>query len=91
MPVPRLCNKIPSITESVESQLPIEHSNGKFVVEEELEVGQWGLNVWLEDFLCAVVQWYMECDSYSSCDKIRCQETERHNLSHCLDLLPSND
>jgi hypothetical protein len=22
---------------------------------------------WFEDFLCAVVQWYLECDRYSSC------------------------
>jgi hypothetical protein len=31
--------------EAVESQLPVGRSHGKFVVEEELEVGQWGLNV----------------------------------------------
>jgi hypothetical protein len=35
-------------------------SLGKFVVE-ELEVCLWGFNVWLEDFMCAVVQWYWEC------------------------------
>jgi hypothetical protein len=29
---------------------------GKFVVEEELEVDQWRLSVWFEDFMCAVVQ-----------------------------------
>jgi hypothetical protein len=26
-------------------------SHGKFVVEEELEVGLWRLNVWFEDFI----------------------------------------
>jgi hypothetical protein len=26
----------------------------KFVVEEELEVGLWRLNVWLEDFMCNI-------------------------------------
>jgi hypothetical protein len=34
---------------------------------------------WREDFMCAAVQWYMECviqwDYYSSYIKIRCQET----------------
>jgi hypothetical protein len=33
-------------------------------------------HMWFEDFMCALVQWYLECDSYSSCvQKIRCQET----------------
>jgi hypothetical protein len=36
--VPRLYNEIPRITEAVEGQLPVGHSHGKFVVEEELEV-----------------------------------------------------
>jgi hypothetical protein len=40
----------------------------------------WRLNVWIEDFMCAVVQWYLEWDSYSSCVKIRCQETDRENF-----------
>jgi hypothetical protein len=25
--------------------------HGKFIVEEEIEVGLWKLNVWLEDFI----------------------------------------
>jgi hypothetical protein len=65
-----------------------------FVVEEELEVGQWGLYVWSENFMCAVMQLYLECESDSSSVKIRCQETDRETLqknTHCLDLLPSND
>jgi hypothetical protein len=33
------------------------------------------------DFVCAVVQSYLECDSYSSCVKIRCQETDRENFT----------
>jgi hypothetical protein len=70
-------------------QFSVGHSHGKFVVE-ELEVGQWWLNVWFADFMCAVVQWYLECDSYSSCVKIRCQETLQRK-SHCWDLWPSND
>jgi hypothetical protein len=28
--------------------------------------------VWFEGFMYAVVQWYLECDSYSSCVKINC-------------------
>jgi hypothetical protein len=41
----------------------------------------WKLKVrlWREDFMCAVLQSYLECviqwDYYSSCVKIRCQET----------------
>jgi hypothetical protein len=50
-------------------------------VEEELEVSQWGLNVWFGDFMRAVVQWYLECDSYSSCVKIRCQEMNSENFT----------
>jgi hypothetical protein len=53
----------------------------KFLVEEELEVGLWRLNVWFEDFMCTVVQWYLECDGYSSRVKIRCQETYRNNFA----------
>jgi hypothetical protein len=34
-------------------------------VEEELEADPWRLNVWFED-LMYVVQWYPECDWYSS-------------------------
>jgi hypothetical protein len=36
--VPRLYKEISKITEVVESQLPVGHSHGKFMVEEELEV-----------------------------------------------------
>jgi hypothetical protein len=59
-------------------QFSVGDSHGKFVVEEELhvEVSLWRFSVWFEDFMCAVVQWYLECDSYSSCVKIRCQETD---------------
>jgi hypothetical protein len=38
----------------------VEVSQGKFVVEEELKVWLWRLNVWFEDSMCAVVQWYWE-------------------------------
>jgi hypothetical protein len=45
-----------------------------------LQVRSWrrirSRRVWSEDFICAVVQRYLECDSYSSCVKIRCQETD---------------
>jgi hypothetical protein len=37
--------------------------------------------VWFEDFMCAVVKWYLECDSHSSCVKIHCQETDRENFA----------
>jgi hypothetical protein len=63
------------------SQFSVGDSHGKFVVEEELEVSLWKLNVWFEDFMCAVVQWYLECDSYSFYVKIRCQETDRENFA----------
>jgi hypothetical protein len=63
------------------SQFSVGDSQGKFVVEEELEVGLWRLNVLFEGFVCAVVQWYLECDSYSSSVKIRCQETDRENFA----------
>jgi hypothetical protein len=33
------------------NQFSVGDSNGKFVVEEELEVGLWSLNVWWEDFI----------------------------------------
>jgi hypothetical protein len=58
-----------------------EVSHWKFVVEEELETGLWRLDVWFEDFMCVVVQWYLECDSYGSSIKIRCQETESENTA----------
>jgi hypothetical protein len=58
------------------SEVSVGDSHGKFVVEEELEVDLLRFNLWIEDFMCAVVQWYLECDSYSSCVKIRCQEGE---------------
>jgi hypothetical protein len=35
------------------------------------EVGLWRLKVWFEVFICTVVQWYLECDGYSYCVKIR--------------------
>jgi hypothetical protein len=37
------------------SQLSVGDSHGKFVVEEELEVGLCRLNMWFEGFMCAVV------------------------------------
>jgi hypothetical protein len=37
------------------------------------------VSLWREDFMCAVVQWYLECYSYSSCVKICCQETDSEN------------
>jgi hypothetical protein len=63
------------------NQFSVGDSHGKFVVEEELEVGQWTLNVWFEDFVYAAVQWYLECNSYSSCVTIRCQETDKENFA----------
>jgi hypothetical protein len=58
----------------------VEVSHGKFVVEVELEVGLWRLNVWFENFVRAVTQWYWECviywDFYSSCVKICWQEAD---------------
>jgi hypothetical protein len=75
------CKGIILKTISATSQFSVGDSHGKFVVEEELEVGLWRLNVFFEDFMCAVVQWYLECDSYSSCVKIRCQKTDRGNFA----------
>jgi hypothetical protein len=43
--VPQLYNEIPRIAEAVESQLPVGHSHGKFVVEEESEVNLGRLNM----------------------------------------------
>jgi hypothetical protein len=63
------------------SQSSVGDSHRKFVVEEELEVGPWRLNEWFEDFMCAVVQWYLEYDSASSCVKICFQETDRENFA----------
>jgi hypothetical protein len=37
------------------SQFSVGDSHGKFV-----EVSLWRFNVWFEDFMCAVVQWYCE-------------------------------
>jgi hypothetical protein len=31
--------------------------------------------------MCVVVQIYRECDSYSSCVKIRCPETDREYIA----------
>jgi hypothetical protein len=70
-------------------QSSVGDSHEKFVVEEELEVGMWRLNMWIEGFICAVVQWYLECDSYSSCFKIRCQETDREIFAEELALFRS--
>jgi hypothetical protein len=78
----------------VKSQLPVGHSHEEFIVEEELDVSLWRLNEWFEDFMCAVVQWYLECEHYSSCIKICCWERIGKilsRLSFCWDLLPSND
>jgi hypothetical protein len=61
--------------------MPVEHSHEKFEVEEELEVSQWEINVWFEDFMSPVVQWYLECDNYSFCVKVRCKETARENFA----------
>jgi hypothetical protein len=36
--------------------------------------------MWIE-VMCAVVQWFLECDSYSSCVKIRCQQTGGENFA----------
>jgi hypothetical protein len=69
--------------------LSVEDSHEKFVVGEEFEVSLWRLNVWFEDFMCAVVQWYLEWDSYSSCVKIRCQQTNRETFAEELPLLRS--
>jgi hypothetical protein len=43
------------------------------------EVSIWRLNVWFEDFMSAEVQWYLQCEGYSSSVKIRCQETDYEN------------
>jgi hypothetical protein len=56
-------------------QLWVGGNHGMLVVE-ELEVGLWVFNVRLEDFVCAVVQWYLECDCNSSCVKIHYLETD---------------
>jgi hypothetical protein len=63
------------------SQFSVGDGHWNFVVQEELEVGLWTLNAWSEDFICAVVQWYLECDSRSSCVKICCQETDRGSFA----------
>jgi hypothetical protein len=62
------------------SQFSVWDSHEKLVIE-ELKVHLWRLTVWFDDFMCAVVQWYLECDGYSSCVKIRCQETDRKNFA----------
>jgi hypothetical protein len=62
------------------SQFSVGDSHGKFVVEEELEVGLWRLNVLFEEFMCAAVQWHLEWDSHSACVKIRCQQTDRETF-----------
>jgi hypothetical protein len=50
--VPRLYIEIPRKTEAVESQLPVGHSHGKFIVEEELEVSLRKLSVLLYSYMC---------------------------------------
>jgi hypothetical protein len=53
----------------------------------------WELKVqqWKEDFTCVVVQWYLECviqwDCYSSCVKIRCQETDSGDCNRLRTLV----
>jgi hypothetical protein len=42
----------------VAAQAPEQASKETFVVDEELEVGLWRLNVWLEDFIYV---YYLEC------------------------------
>jgi hypothetical protein len=42
-------------------ELSVEDSHGIFVLEEEFELGLWIINVWIENFMCAVVQWYWKC------------------------------
>jgi hypothetical protein len=63
------------------TELFVRYSHEKLVIEEELEVIQQRFNVWFEVFMCAVAQWYLECDSYSSCVKIHCQETDSENFA----------
>jgi hypothetical protein len=41
-------------------KLAVRDSHRESVVEEELEVGLWRLDMWFEDFMCAIVQWYQE-------------------------------
>jgi hypothetical protein len=48
-------------TQLTEWNWRVEVSHGKFVVEDELEVGLWKLNVWFEGFMYDVEQWYWEC------------------------------
>jgi hypothetical protein len=75
---------------AVAGQLLVGHSHGKFEVKKNKKSASEGLTCDFKTFMCAVMQ-YLECDSYSSCVKIRCQETETlQRNSHCLDLLPSN-
>jgi hypothetical protein len=56
-------------------QLSVGDTHGKL----EIAVSLWRLDVWFEGFMCAVVQWYLEYDGYSSCVKIRFQETDSEN------------
>jgi hypothetical protein len=79
-PMQRSYLEVNRFSQSV-SQFSVGDSHEKFVVEEELEVGLWRLKVWFEDFMCAPVQCYLECDSDSSCVKIRCQEADRENFA----------
>jgi hypothetical protein len=54
----------------------------------ELEVGQEGLNVWFEDFICVVVS-DMWSVTVIICVKIRCQETDRENFAEEYPLFRS--
>jgi hypothetical protein len=46
------CNRVQQTVQEWElSQLSVEDSHKKLVVEEELEVSLWRLSVWLEDLL----------------------------------------
>jgi hypothetical protein len=63
------------------SHFSVGNSHGKFVVEEELEVNLWRLTVWFKYLIYAVMQWYLECDSYGSFVKISCPKTDRENFA----------
>jgi hypothetical protein len=52
----------------------------------ELVCAQLAVGLWREDFTCAVIQW----DSYSSCVKIRCQETDSVDCNRLRTLVLCN-
>jgi hypothetical protein len=85
-------------TQLIELDSRVEVNHGKFVVEEELEVGVRRRNGWFWNFVCAVVEWYWECvikrDFQSSCVKSVDRKSivkTLLSLSHSRDLLPNND